>query len=413
MVEKPEEAGTSYRPPHDDDTSGVRENPWAAHLRAMEGRGDDPHAHLAALVAQVGAPVLGRFPRLDRDERAAVVAAAIDRVATRPEGALSTAHLAHAVLCEAIPAALRLWIAHTKADPAEVAHDLAFARRRLCALSGRERVMFAAVCALDDTAGEDEVSQVVLRAAVAFQMRWNTAHQNVSRAWRKICAGTSLYEQCEDWREGHRFVCGPPSFRQWETGRAYMDACSGRGGHGGEAFGAWVEAHESHNGWFNEWKKQSSRATRRWKELAAALDASAVTPARLQGPLIQSCVALGIDRWVFPIKLAQQSWQDLLDHAQRPSGQAREAWLPFLRAHGLEEVEPSLRALQHDATLADVASVELVEAYRRLLSAAEQQSPEGLRARDAFRTLVEDGGLGLALPTPKPAAGGDPSGEPR
>ena len=47
--------------------------------------------------------------------------------------------------------------------------------------------MFLAVRALDNVAAEDEVGKVVLNAAVAFQMRWNTAHQNVSRAWRKIC----------------------------------------------------------------------------------------------------------------------------------------------------------------------------------------------------------------------------------
>jgi len=38
-----------------------------------------------------------------------------------------------------------------------------------------------------------------------------------------------------------------------------------------------------------------------------------------------------------------------------------------------------------------VAGVELENAYRRLLSAAERQSAESVSARDTFRALIEPG----------------------
>ncbi len=231
-----------------------------------------------------------------------------------------------------------------------------------------------AVCALDDAAVEDEVRRVVLCGAVAYQVRWNTAHQNLSRAWRKICEGSPLGAWCGDWRGGHRFVCGPPPFELWEAGRAYLDTCSGRDGRGGEAFEAWVKAHEAHQDWFNEWKRQSARATRRWRELTVALDASPVRPGAVHASLVARCAALGIDRWVVPAKLAQQSWRDLLDAAHRPPPAARRAWLAFVRESGFgPAAEAAFRALDRDAELVEVANVELEAAYQRLLAAARRR----------------------------------------
>jgi hypothetical protein len=174
-----------------------------------------------------------------------------------------------------------------------------------------------------------------------------------------------------------------------------------------ESFEDWLRAHESHNAWFAEWKRQSSRATRRWKELAVALDASGVRPGALHARLVQGCAALGIDRWVIPAKLGQQSWRELLEPANRPAPAARAAWLPFLRESGLgRDVEEAFRELERDAALADVASVELEHAYRRLLLAAERQSVATLKARDAFRALIDGPGEPASPKPPTLDAGG-------
>ncbi len=259
------------------------ENPWMAHLRALEARpGGEPRALFGALVAQVAERVLLRFDWLEPGDHAAVVEAAIERLTGEPS-TVTEARVAHAVYCAAIPVDLRRWAAKIGAAPADIAHELAYASRRAAALTGRERSGFVAVCALDAVATDLEVGKVVLRAAVALQMRWNTAHQNVSRAWRRICEGSELGSWCGSFRAGHRFVCGPPSFELWQASRAYMDACTGRDGQGGEAFDAWTRAHEAHNEWFSEWKKQSARATRRWKDLAVVLDASGSRPGPCTG----------------------------------------------------------------------------------------------------------------------------------
>jgi hypothetical protein len=389
MVEKLEETGRLYDFPGDEDSSGIRENPLLARLRALDAR----PGGLGGLVATVGVRVLARFERLTRDDHAVVVQAAIDRLSRLPPGAaLGEARIAHAVLCEAAPVDMRRWAAEIGAPAAEITRELGFAARRAGALGGRERSVFAAVCALDAVADGDEVGKVVLRAAVVHQVRWNTAHQNVSRAWRKICDGNSLGSWCKDWRAGHRFVCGLPSFELWEAGRAYMDACSGKGDRDGEAFDAWVKAHEAHNAWFNEWKKQSTRAARRWREFALGLEDSGVRPADVHAPLVAGCSALGIDRWVVPAKLAQQSWRELLGATHRPSSSARGAWVAFLRDHGFGPAhEDAFHEVERDAALADVAGVELEHAYDRLLAAAEHQSGESRTARLTFRALVDPG----------------------
>jgi len=396
MAEKREGTGRVREQDRDDDSSGVRANPWTSHLRALRLHVEsamEPRVRALAggLLAESGARVLARFDRLAAADHGAVLDAAIDRL-ERLSGPHSEARVAHAVLCAAIPVERVRWASGIGAPPAEIARDLAVAGRKAAALGGRERSVFYAVCALDDTAGDDEVGKVVLRAAVAYQMRWNTAHQNVSRAWRKICEGTALGAWCGDWRAGHRLVCGAPPLALWEAGRAYMDACSGRHGHGGEAFEAWVRAHEAHNAWFSEWKKQTARASRRWRDLADVLDASGVPPAAVHAVLVQSCAALGIDRWVIPARLAHQSWRALLGAANRPPPPARGAWLAFLRGHGFPAgAEAAFRAFERDAALADVASVELEHAYASLLVAAERQSSAGTHARDAFRQLIDAG----------------------
>ncbi len=112
----------------------------------------------------------------------------------------------------------------------------------------------------------------------------------------------------------------------------------------------------------------------------------------MHGALVQGCAALGIDRWVIPAKLAQQSWRELLEPTHRPASAPRSVWLEFLREHGFgPQAEAAFRELERDASLADVASVELEHAYARLLVAAERQSAASVGARDAFRALIETG----------------------
>jgi hypothetical protein len=406
MVEKLEGTGPAYDLPNDDrEVSGVRENPWALHLRALEVCPDrEARERFAGIVAQIGEPVLARFPLLTSKDHDAVISAAVDRLARLPEPArcaLVEERIAHAVLCEAVPVDLRRWAGTLDVPAAEVARDLAFAARRAAALAGKERSVFAAVCALDDAATVDEEGKVVLRAAVAFQMRWNTAHQNVSRAWRRICEGTRLGAWSSSFRPAHRYVCGPTSFDRWQAGRAYMDACSGRDGQGGDAFDEWLEAHEEHNAWFCEWKNTTAHASRRWRLTAQVLDAAGVRPGELAAPLVQGSKALGIDRWVIPAKLAQQSWVELLGPVNRPGPAARSAWLAFLREHRLgAEAEAAFLVLERDAALADAASAEVENAYRHLLAAAERQSSATLGTRDAFRALIE-----APSPSPPPVEG--------
>jgi hypothetical protein len=400
MVDKLEGTRRVYDLPNDEnESSGIRENPWMAHLRALEARPDrDARGRFGGIVARLGEPVLARFPLLTQKDHDAVICAAAGRLfgarAAAAGGAtpVDEASVAHAVLSEAVPVDLRRWAGTLDVPATEVARDLALAARRAARLTGRERSVFAAVCALDDAATVDEEGKVVLRAAVAFQMRWNTAHQNVSRAWRRICEGTRLGAWCTSFRPAHRYVCGPTAFDLWQAGRAYMDACSGRDGHGGDAFDAWVQAHEAHNAWFCEWKNHTNHALRRWKLAAQALDASGLRPAALAGPLVQGCRTLGIDRWLVPAKLVQQSWAELLEPVNRPSPAARSAWLAFLREHGFgADAEAAFLVLERDATLADAANTEVENAYRRLLAVADRQSSATLGARDAFRTLIDAG----------------------
>jgi hypothetical protein len=403
MVEHLERTGVARDRLDEEAISGVRENPLPVHLRALDPRRSSGAAHEPldpldplgplddARLISLGTRVLARFDRLSRDDHDAVYEAARSRLEEVPRP-LDDARIGHAVLAAASALDLRRWIAEIDAPPTDVARELALAGRRAAALTEREGKVFLALRALDNVAADDEVGKVVLNAAVALQMRWNTAHQNVSRAWRKICEGSPLGEWCGDWRAGHRFVCGLPSLELWTAGRAYMDACNGHGGQGGEAFDAWVQAHEAHNAWFSEWKKQSARAVRRFRDLARVLDASGVRPRAVHAPLVQGCAALGIDRWVIPAKLASQSWRDLLEPAHRPSLPAFGAWSAFLRKYGFgPAAEAAFRALERDTALVDVACVELEHAYRRLLVAAEQQTGESTSARDAFRALLERG----------------------
>jgi hypothetical protein len=395
MTEKLDRTGRLYDRRHDDDVSGVRENPWLARLRSLHARvGGDPRVRVDGRWAQVGAEVLARFDRLTSDDQAAAFEAAVEGLSRLPPTThLDEARVAHAVLCEATLVDQRRWIEQLQVSPAVVARELDFARRRAAALSGREKCVFVAVCALQDVADDDEIGKVVLRAAVAYQVRWNTAHQNVSRTWRKICEGSALGAWCKDWREGHRFVCDLPSLQLWEAARAYMDACSGKGDHDSEAFDAWVKAHEAHNAWFSEWKKQSARAVRRWRDFALCLDASGIRPGAVHASLKQGCSALGIDGCVVPAKLAQQSWGELLEASHRPAPAARGAWLAFLREHGFgPEAQAAFRAMERDAALVDAACAEVEHAYARLLSAAERTGGASRSARQAFCALIDQGG---------------------
>ncbi len=423
MVENREEMRTAPpQPPREprprDEISGVHRAPWPSGVQlapesARDGGGWGTWGEDLArtLVAEVGARVLCRFPRLTRTDTTEILEAVGERlvrvgppwssVASPPRptdlgprpgatGGGIEAHVRRAVFIEALPFDRRRWIEEIRADPDEARRELERAARRAAALTGRERSLFRAACILDDVAEEEEVGKVVLHAAVAFQMRWNTAHQHLSRAWRKIGEGTRFTAWGTEWRAGHRLFAGPPAAEHWAAGRSYLDACSGRGAHGGPAFDAWSGAHEDHNAWFNEWKKQSTSATQRWRAFVARLDASGVRPRALCAELVSGCAELGIDRWVIPAKVAQQSWRDLLGEASRPAIEARSAWRDFLRQHAFgPEAEAALRDLEREAALAEVAGVELEHAYHRLLAAAEQRPGDGARAKNEFRSLVD------------------------
>ncbi len=370
-----------FDPPADAETSGVWMSPWIAGLHALEAPAQD------GLVA-AGARVLERFHAFTREDRDAVLGSALERLAREP-GA-TVARMAHAVFCAAAERDLGRWAARIPAPPGEIARELARAGERASALVGRERSVFFAVCALDDVAFESEARRVALCGAVAYQVRWNTAHQHLSRAWRKICEGGPLAGWCGTFRAGHRFVCGPPSVELWEAARAYLDACATGEGQACGGLQAWGKAHGVHQDWFNEYKRQSSQATQRWREVAESLDASGVRPKAIQRSLVRRCADLGIDRWVVPAKLEQQSWHDLLAKALRPTPEVRDAWRAFLREHGFgPEVHEAFRALERDAALVEVASVKLEHAYKRLLASAEAQPGESVGARDAFRSLVD------------------------
>lgn len=338
------------------------------------------------LVTEVGVHVLRRFTRLTREDGEAVLAAAAEQLVGEgpPAGAIE-ARVRHAVFCAAVPVDRRRWIEQSEADPAELAR----AARRAAALSGRERRVLFAVCALDDVADEGEVGKVVLHAAVAYQMRWNTAHQHLSRAWRRLGEG-GFATACKEWRAGQRFVCPAPSVALWTAARAYLDACNGRGGFGGGAFDLWIDAHEDHNGRFTEWKKQSTAATQGWRAFVGGLDESGVRPVEVVAALVAACRELGADRWVVPAKIGHQTWRDLLHEAPRPSPEARTAWRRFLRGYPFGgAVEAAFRELEREAALAEAASAELERAYKRLLGAAELRSGECVRAKDDFRRLVD------------------------
>jgi hypothetical protein len=397
MVEKHKEMEPARRRPAEDEVSGIHVAPIAPvvpRLSVANGAWGVWGEELARrLVAERGSQVLRRFTLLTRNDSDVVLSAAAEQLVREgpPAGAIE-ARVCHAVFEAAIPVERHRWIEDAGGDPGDpqgLRAELSHASRRAAALTGRERQVFRAVCALDDVAEEGEVGKVVLHAAVAYQMRWNTAHQHLSRAWRRIGeAGLSAW--CKEWRAGQRFVCPAPSVELWAAARAYLDACNGRGGFGGAAFDAWIDAHEDHNGWFNEWKKQSASATQRWRQFVVRLDESCVRPAEVVTALIAACKELGADRWVVPAKVGQQSWRELLGEAPRPTPDARSAWRTFLRGHPFgAEVEAGFRELEREAALAEVASVELERAYKRLLGAAERRSGECVRAKDDFRRLVD------------------------
>lgn len=357
------------------------------------------------LTEELGARVLSRFRRLSQVDGVVVLARATARLIEsgppartpprwgrpRPEpaGPSLDAYVRRTVFCEARRIDLVRFIDELRAEPDEVRQRIERVKRRLHLLTARERSVLRAVFTLDDVADDDEAGKVVLHAAVAHQMRWNTAHQHVSRAWRKLCdRGTEGWDV--DWRAVHRFVHEPPSVELWTAARSYLDACSGRGAHGGPAFVEWTEAHEAHNACFNDWKKHGHMAQIAWRALVDALDRSQVAPRHVVDPLVAQCADLGLDRWVVPSKLAQQSWRALLADVPRPSPETREAWRAFVWAHGFgADAEIAFSTLTAEVARADAAGVDLARAYHRLLIAAERRSSEGVHAKERLRGLLD------------------------
>jgi len=369
----------------------VWRRPAAKEGDASEGWGAWGEELARRLVAELGARALRRFPRLNARDGAAVLDAAAERLVRSgpPSPGPIDAHVRRTVFCEALAVDRRRFAEDVGATAEQVRQALDGAHGRISLLTDRERAALLAIFTLDHVAEEDEVGKVVLHAAVAYQMRWNTAHQHLSRAWRKLCEGPLAAWQTE-WRGAHRFVCDPPSFELWAAAREYLDACSGRGAYGGPTFAAWTHAHEDHNAWFCEWKKRSALAATRWHAFADALEGSGLHPRDLAGPLVEACGALGIDRWLVPAKVRRQCWRDLLCEAPRPSLETRAAWRTLLRAHPFgAETMAVFRELEREAALAEVAGVELESAYHRLLAAAEGRSRDGVQAKDDFRRALE------------------------
>lgn len=375
----------------DEEGSGIHAAVWRTPAVSPEGWGTWGEELARRLVAELGARVLRRFPRLNTRDGAAVLDAAAERLVRSgpPSPGPIEAHVRRTVFCEALAIDRRRFAEEVGATPEQMRQALDAARGRLSTLTGRERDVLLAVFTLDHVAEEDEVGKVVLHAAVAYQMRWNTAHQHLSRAWRKLAEGQLATWETE-WRAAHRFVCDPPSFELWAAARAYLDACSGRGAHGGPAFATWTRAHEDHNAWFGEWKKRSALAAQRWRAFVTGLDTCGVTPSDVAEPLIEGCNALGIDRWLVPAKVRRQSWRDLLREAPRPSPESRNAWRALLRAHPFSaETHAEFRELEREAAFAEVAGVELESAYHRLLEAAESRPTDGVQAKEDFRRMLE------------------------
>ena len=397
MVEHLGRTGGARDRRDDEAISGVRENPLPVHLRALERRHEAGEAHepLESLVdaplLRLGARVLARFDRLSRDDHDAVFEAARSRLEGVPRP-LGDARIGHAVLRRPSPSSCGAGSSRSTPRPP----SRAGARRRRAAGGGARRARAQASssrCARSTTPPPRTRWARSCSAPPSPSRCAGTRRTRTSPApGGRICEGTALGAWCGDWRAGHRFVCGPPPFALWEAGRAYMDACSGRDGQGGEAFDAWVKAHEGHNAWFSEWKKQSSRAARRWRDLARG-------PRRLRGAAVRGPRGAGAG-------LRRPRHRSLGDPGQaraavlaraarrrQPAGAPgarRLARLPP-RARLSPAAEAAFRAFERDAALADVASVELEHAYRSLLAAAERQTGAGLHARDAFRALIDAG----------------------
>ena len=413
MVEKPKEAEPACR--RDEENSGIHAAFGVAEPIAVTGpravpllvgpsaESDGDHAAASerwgvwgeelarGLTAEPGARVLRRFPRLTRDDGAAVLESAAARLVRSgpPSPGPIDAHVRRTVYCEAIETARLRFIEELRVDAAEATRRIERARRRLASLTPREASVLRAVFTLDAVAEEDEVGKVVLHAAVAYQMRWNTAHQHVSRAWRKLGDG-GLAEWEIDWRAAHRFIAGPPSFPLWTAAREYLDACSGRGVHGGPAFAEWTAAHEHHNTCFNEWKKCSQAGGHSFRAFVERLDRGRIKPVDIAAELLDRCEDLGLDRWLESTKLAQLTWRRLVGDAHRPSPGARRAWRELVTAHPFgAEIEVALFEMENETTRAEASGAAVADAYQRLLTAAELRSAEGVRARDEFRCLLE------------------------
>lgn len=373
-----------------DEGSGVRE----AQLPISSRWGVWGEDLARRLVDELGASVLRRFARLDAEDTRAVteIASAALVHAGPPEEGPIEAHVRHTVYGEAVRRERRRFAVEVCDDAAVAARALELAHDRLRRLSERERDVLHAVFALDDVAEDDEISKVVLHAAVSLQMRWNTAHQNISRAWRKLAeGGLDAWEL--DWRSSHRLIREPTSYPMWIAAREYLDACSGRGAHAGPAFDAWTAAHEAHNAAFNELKRRSASATARWRAFLQSLDEARVAPADVAESVLGRCGALGIDRWVVPARIKHESgWCQLLAETARPTQAERLAWRAFVHHEPFgAEVEAALRELDRESALAEVAGVDIDAAYQRMLEAAASRPAEGVRAKETFRALLEEG----------------------
>lgn len=392
-MEKPKKKPATRAEPREDESSGVREAQPREPTSERWGVWGEELAR--RLVDELGAAVLRRFPRLDAESTRAITDAASSTLVRGgpPQDRPIEAYVRHIVHAEAVKRDRRRFLVETcEGEPAEVRRALDLARARLPKLSAREGDVLLAVFTLDDVAEDDEVSKVVLHAAVSLQMRWNTAHQNLSRAWRKLAAG-GLAAWELDWRSTHRLIREPTSFPMWIAARAYLDACGGRGALAGPAFDAWTAAHEAHNAAFNEWKRRGVAAMARWREFLESLDEARIPPAEVAESILGRCAALGIDRWVVPARLDREArWAGLLAKAPRPSQAERAEWRAFVHHEPFgASVAAALRALDRESALTEVAAVDIDAAYQQMLQAAASRPAEGVRAKEAFRALLEGG----------------------
>ncbi len=238
---------------------------------------------------------------------------------------------------------------------------------------GIEWKTYLAVSTLRCVARAEEQSKVVIYAAVAFELRRNTADQHLSRARRKL----RLQGESEAYM---------PPLPLAIAGRDYLDACESS-----NAASTWAEAHEALAQRSCERLRTNKQAARAWRAFGAALSSAALRPVHVADALLGACAALGIDHRVPRNNIHTRGWRDLLDDERRPNASQRRAWCVFLGAlRFAAKVQAAFERFDAEARAAEGALAALNESYEDLFRVAEGMPPTFTRAKKIFRERVED-----------------------